>query len=85
MHWVQTGLLTVCTAGVIACFKFLWAINTFIATTTIRDDVQDKWIAEYRVDIGLNQKQGKENEKNIAILFALLPEKLKEDKINKPH
>jgi hypothetical protein len=38
MHFVQTALMTVCTAAAIGCFIFLWNLNAFMAQQIIIND-----------------------------------------------
>ena len=74
---VRTILSALSTAFVIGCFKYLWAINNFMIATTIKDQVQDAAIAEFRIDIGLTKKQQDTNRNDIIKLQAILPEEKK--------
>lgn len=44
MHWVQTILLGLISAGIIACIGFLWSINAVLAVNAEKDKEHDNSI-----------------------------------------
>lgn len=77
MQIVQTILLAITTPLIIGIFKTAMSINAFIASTTVKDQVQDATISEFRIDIGLTKRQTETNRNDISYLFGILPEEKK--------
>ena len=74
LNIIQTILSSLAVAGISFCMHFLWVINEYIEKTQVRDDVQDASIVQYRIDIGLAQKENQRLDNRVTILEALLPE-----------